>query len=101
MQLVRQADLWTALHAALPGFRRREIGPDHVWFADDIFGMTEEWIEDFANEVARRDARIPFTMQSRVNLITPPVAAALRAAGAQEVWLGVESGSQRVLDAMD
>ena len=80
---------------------KREIGPDHVWFADDIFGMTEEWIEDFANEVARRDARIPFTMQSRVNLITPPVAAALRAAGAQEVWLGVESGSQRVLDAMD
>jgi anaerobic magnesium-protoporphyrin IX monomethyl ester cyclase len=78
-----------------------EIGPDHVWFADDIFGMTPEWIHEFAEEVTRLDARIPFTMQSRVNLITPCVALALRAAGAQEVWLGVESGSQRVLDAMD
>ena len=78
-----------------------EVGPDHVWFADDIFGMTAEWIADFADEVSRRDAMIPFMMQSRVNLITQPVAAALRAAGAQEVWLGVESGSQRILDAMD
>lgn len=80
---------------------KSDIGPDHVWFADDIFGMTADWIGEFADEVIRRDAVIPFTMQSRVNLITQPVAAALRAAGAQEVWLGVESGSQRVLDAMD
>ena len=80
---------------------KHEVRPDHVWFADDIFGMTVEWIAEFAAEVMRRDALIPFMMQSRVNLITQPVAAALRAAGAQEVWLGVESGSQRVLDAMD
>jgi anaerobic magnesium-protoporphyrin IX monomethyl ester cyclase len=80
---------------------KHEVGPDHVWFADDIFGMTAEWISEFAEEVRRRDAVIPFMMQSRVNLITQPVAAALRAAGGQEVWLGVESGSQRILDAMD
>jgi len=80
---------------------KHEVRPDHMWFADDIFGMTAEWIDDFAREVLRRDAVIPFMMQSRVNLITRPVAAALRAAGAQEVWLGVESGSQRILDAMD
>ena len=80
---------------------KHEVRPDHVWFADDIFGMTAEWIAEFADEVVRRDAAIPFMMQSRVNLITQPVAAALRAAGAQEVWLGVESGSQRILDAMD
>jgi anaerobic magnesium-protoporphyrin IX monomethyl ester cyclase len=80
---------------------KHEIGPDHVWFADDIFGMTPEWLGEFAAEVERRDARIPLTLQSRVNLITPAVASALRAAGGQEVWLGVESGSQRVLDAMD
>jgi anaerobic magnesium-protoporphyrin IX monomethyl ester cyclase len=40
-------------------------------------------------------------MQSRVNLISVPVADALRRAGAHEVWLGVESGSQRIIDAMD
>ena len=80
---------------------KHEVAPDHVWFADDIFGMTADWIGEFADEVIRRDAVIPFSMQSRVNLISQPVAAALRAAGAKEVWLGVESGSQRVLDAMD
>jgi anaerobic magnesium-protoporphyrin IX monomethyl ester cyclase len=80
---------------------KKEVRPDHVWFADDIFGLTPAWIEAFAEEVARQDASIPFMMQSRVNLIDASSAAALRAAGADEVWLGVESGSQRILDAMD
>lgn len=80
---------------------KHTVGPDHIWFADDIFGMTGRWIADFADEVARRDACIPFMMQTRANLITDPVAEALATAGAAEVWLGVESGSQRVLDAMD
>jgi anaerobic magnesium-protoporphyrin IX monomethyl ester cyclase len=80
---------------------KADVGPDHIWFADDIFGMTTDWLRQFAGEVAGRDAAIPFTLQSRVNLITEPVAEALRAAGAREVWLGVESGSQRILDAMD
>jgi anaerobic magnesium-protoporphyrin IX monomethyl ester cyclase len=80
---------------------KERYDPDHLWFADDIFGMSENWLRDFADEVERRDAAIPFMMQSRVNLISVPVADALRRAGAQEVWLGVESGSQRVLDAMD
>jgi anaerobic magnesium-protoporphyrin IX monomethyl ester cyclase len=40
-------------------------------------------------------------MQSRVNLMRPDVVSALASAGAEEVWLGVESGSQKVLDAMD
>lgn len=77
------------------------VHPDHIWFADDIFGLTAEWILDFAREVRIRDARIPFMMQSRANLMTPTVVSALAAAGAEEVWMGVESGSQRILNAMD
>jgi anaerobic magnesium-protoporphyrin IX monomethyl ester cyclase len=77
------------------------VRPDHIWFADDIFGLTADWIEAFAGEVNDRDARIPFTMQSRVNLMRPNVVAALAEAGAEEVWLGVESGSQAILAAMD
>ncbi|MEA3017624.1 MAG: anaerobic magnesium-protoporphyrin monomethyl ester cyclase [Sphingomonadales bacterium] len=80
---------------------KQDVAPDHVWFADDIFGMTARWIAQFAEEIDRRGALIPFMMQSRVNLIDPAVAHALKAAGAAEVWLGVESGSQRILDAMD
>ncbi len=80
---------------------RERVRPDHVWFADDIFGLTPAWIESFADHVVARDARIPFMMQSRVNLMKPRTAAALAASGAEEVWMGVESGAQVVLDAMD
>jgi anaerobic magnesium-protoporphyrin IX monomethyl ester cyclase len=80
---------------------KRDIAPAHLWFTDDILGLDPEWIDAFAAEVERRDARVPFSMQTRVNLVTPRVAAGLARAGATEVWLGVESGSQRILDAMD
>ena len=80
---------------------KQHIGPDVLWFTDDILGLDVEWTCAFANEVERRDARIPFTMQSRVNLITDKSVSALERAGAREVWLGIESGSQKILDAMD
>lgn len=80
---------------------RDEVRPDHLWFADDIFGLTPRWVQAFARAVRDAGARIPFMMQSRVDLMRPEVVAALAEAGAEEVWLGVESGSQRILDAMD
>ena len=80
---------------------RRAVAPDHVWFADDIFGITPRWIEAFAAEVRARGAAVPFSMQSRVNLMTPSAVHALAEARCEEVWMGVESGAQHVLDAMD
>jgi anaerobic magnesium-protoporphyrin IX monomethyl ester cyclase len=77
------------------------IAPDHVWFADDIFGLTARWIERFTDAVEARGARTPFMIQCRADLLVPHVVAALARAGAEEVWLGVESGSQKILDAMD
>jgi anaerobic magnesium-protoporphyrin IX monomethyl ester cyclase len=78
-----------------------DVRPDHLWFTDDILGLDAEWIAAFADELGRVDAAIPFTMQSRVNLMTERAVAALARAGAREVWLGIESGSQKILDAMD
>jgi anaerobic magnesium-protoporphyrin IX monomethyl ester cyclase len=78
-----------------------EVSPDHLWFTDDILGLDVDWVVAFATEVVRADAVIPFTMQSRVNLMTEKSVAALAKAGAREVWLGIESGSQKILDAMD
>ena len=80
---------------------KHEFGATHLWFADDIFGLRAQWVRDLADEVAKLDAAIPFKMQSRVDLMTPENAGALRRAGCAEAWLGVESGSQKVLDAMD
>jgi anaerobic magnesium-protoporphyrin IX monomethyl ester cyclase len=80
---------------------KEEVRPDHIWFADDIFGLTAPWITAFAAAVAEREARIPFMMQSRADLMRAGVVSALADAGAEEVWMGVESGSQHILDAMD
>ena len=80
---------------------RAAVRPDHIWFADDIFGLTAKWVTRFAEEVTARHVRTPFMMQCRADLLRPNVVAALAAAGAEEVWIGVESGSQRILDAMD
>ena len=77
------------------------VKPDHVWFADDIFGLTPHWVEEFADEVDARGCATPFKIQARVDLIDAPAAEALRRAGCETVWVGAESGSQGVLDAMD
>jgi len=76
-------------------------GAGHLWFADDVFGLKHSWVEELAEAVERQGAVIPFKIQSRVNLVTPEVACALRRAGGTEVWMGVESGSQKILDAME
>ena len=78
-----------------------EFGAEHLWFADDIFGLRPKWVRELASEVERLDAAIPFKMQSRVDLMTPDTVSALRRAGCAEVWMGAESGSQKILDAMD
>jgi radical SAM superfamily enzyme YgiQ (UPF0313 family) len=74
---------------------------DHIWFADDIFALSSRWTLEFAAEVERQRASIPFKMQSRCDLMTRDTVGALRRAGCAEVWMGAESGSQRILDAMD
>ena len=80
---------------------KRDLGPDHIWFADDIFGFRVDWVNDFAGAIAGSGGAIPFTIQTRADLISEGMAAALREAGCEEAWLGAESGSQRVLDAMN
>lgn len=75
--------------------------PDHLWFADDILGLKPGWIEKFAKLLKDQNTVVPFKCLQRADLVTEPVAAALAQAGCQTVWLGAESGSQKILDAMD
>ncbi|PWT98022.1 MAG: B12-binding domain-containing radical SAM protein [Terriglobia bacterium] len=75
--------------------------PGQLWFADDIFALSPHWTHEFAAAVEAADAQIPFKMQSRCDLMTRDTVADLRRAGCVEVWMGVESGAQSVLDAMD
>jgi anaerobic magnesium-protoporphyrin IX monomethyl ester cyclase len=82
-------------------FLKRSFNPDHIWFADDIFGFRVDWVAEFAASVQAAAASIPFTIQTRADLVGERMAEALREAGCREAWIGAESGSQRVLDAMN
>jgi anaerobic magnesium-protoporphyrin IX monomethyl ester cyclase len=82
-------------------FLKGRYAPDHLSFADDIFGLQPLWVERFASALRERRATTPFKCLSRADLLGPDVVRALRAAGCRTVWIGAESGSQRILDAME
>lgn len=80
---------------------KQSFAPDHIWFADDIFGFRADWVRAFAQAARAGGGPVPFTIQTRADLMSAEMAAALREAGCREAWLGAESGSQKVLDAMN
>jgi len=76
--------------------------PDYIWFMDDIMGLKPRWWGAFADELERRELRVPFKCLSRADLVLREGAVEdLRRAGCDIVWMGAESGSQKILDAMD
>jgi len=77
--------------------------PDHIWFVDDIMGLKPRWWQQFADAVEQHDARIPFKCLSRADLIVRDAdnVSALAQAGCDIIWIGAESGSQKILNAMD
>ena len=80
---------------------RESFGVEHIWFADDIFGFRTDWVLEFARAMHASGSTVPFTIQTRADLVSEPMARGLREAGCAEAWIGAESGSQKVLDAMN
>ncbi|QHN04976.1 B12-binding domain-containing radical SAM protein [Granulicella sp. WH15] len=79
----------------------KRAGVQHIWFGDDVFALNHHWVSEFAAEVTKRNASIPFKVQSRADLMGEETVLHLKEAGCAEVWMGVESGAQKILDAMD
>ena len=75
--------------------------PDMVWVSDDVFTINHKWIRDYAAEMRRRGLRIPFECISRADRLSAEMLDLLAELGCFRVWIGSESGSQRILDAMD
>jgi anaerobic magnesium-protoporphyrin IX monomethyl ester cyclase len=76
-------------------------GVQHIWFGDDVFALNHHWVKEFADEIEAMHCVLPFKIQSRADLMTRATVADLKRAGCTEIWMGVESGSQKVLNAMD
>ncbi len=76
--------------------------PDHIWFADDILGLKPGWLPDFAACLQAANVTIPFKCLNRADLLLRDGEIdALKRAGCQITWIGAESGSQKILDAME
>lgn len=74
--------------------------PDMIWMADDVFTIHHGWLFQYAAELKRRGLRIPFECISRADRLNPQIIALLAELGCFRIWIGSESGSQRVLDSM-
>ena len=80
----------------------RTYHPYHLWFCDYIFGLKPGWIPRFAQIVHEKGAAIPFKCLARVDLLLRDEAIVhLARSGCRSVWVGAESGSQKILDAME
>jgi radical SAM superfamily enzyme YgiQ (UPF0313 family) len=75
--------------------------PDMLWYADDVFTIHPSWILRFAELMGQRRLRVPFECITRADRLNPQLADALAELGCFRVWIGSESGSQRILDAME
>jgi len=81
---------------------KEKYQPDHIWFADDIFGLRPNWIQEYSDLAKAQGAVIPFKCLSRADLLLrKDTIPKLKQAGCEIVWIGAESGSQKILDAMD
>jgi radical SAM superfamily enzyme YgiQ (UPF0313 family) len=80
---------------------RDRYSPDMLWIADDVFTIHHGWLAEFELEMNRRGIRIPFECISRADRINAEAADLLAKLGCFRIWIGSESGSQRVLDAME
>lgn len=80
---------------------RERYNPDTIWFVDDVFTINPRWMEEFTREVNQRGAVIPYECITRADRLNQRMVEALKESGCFRVWIGAESGSQKILDAMD
>jgi anaerobic magnesium-protoporphyrin IX monomethyl ester cyclase len=77
------------------------FGVDYVRFCDDVFGISRPWIEELIDRMLEADLGLQFECLARVDLLKPDLLHRLRKAGLARVYVGVESGSQKMLDLMN
>lgn len=78
-----------------------DYNPDTLWFVDDVFTISHKWMNEFTNELKRRNLKIKYECITRADRLNEEVISMLKESGCFRVWIGAESGSQKIIDAMD
>ncbi|MGH2538177.1 MAG: B12-binding domain-containing radical SAM protein, partial [Candidatus Promineifilaceae bacterium] len=79
---------------------KERYDPDQLWYADDVLTIANRWFLRYAALLRERGLRLPFECISRADRLNDEVIAALAEMGCYRLWIGAESGSQRILDGM-
>jgi radical SAM superfamily enzyme YgiQ (UPF0313 family) len=74
---------------------------DLIWFVDDVFTVSHKWLNEFRDTLKQRNMTVRFECITRADRLNETVLDVLKDAGCFRVWIGAESGSQRIIDAMD
>jgi radical SAM superfamily enzyme YgiQ (UPF0313 family) len=80
---------------------KQHYSVDSIWFVDDVFTISHKWLEEFVNELTIRNVAIPYECITRSDRMNEDVIKKLKKSGCFRVWIGAESGSQKVIDLMD
>ncbi|RPI60288.1 MAG: radical SAM protein [Ignavibacteriales bacterium] len=80
---------------------QKEYNPDTLWFVDDVFTISHKWLNEFNETLKQRNLKIKFECITRADRMNEEVIKLLKDAGCFRVWIGAESGSQKVIDLMD
>ncbi|PXY38904.1 B12-binding domain-containing radical SAM protein [Flavobacterium cheongpyeongense] len=78
-----------------------KYNPDAIWFVDDVFTISHKWLIAFHEEVVRQNAQIRFECITRAERLNNEILQLLKEAGCFRIWIGAESGSQKIIDLMD
>ncbi|MGK4566190.1 B12-binding domain-containing radical SAM protein [Flavobacterium sp. 3HN19-14] len=79
---------------------KEKYNPDAIWFVDDVFTISHKWLTAFHEEVVKQNAQIRFECITRAERLNEEILKLLREAGCFRIWIGAESGSQKIIDAI-
>ena len=82
-------------------YLKRTYNPDGIWFVDDVFTVNFKWIKELNKEFQKRGLKIPFECITRAERLNDAILKCLQEMGCFRIWIGAESGSQKIIDAMD
>lgn len=80
---------------------RENYSFDMIWFVDDVFTINHRWLREFVDELELRKLNVPYEIITRSDRLNEEVVQLLKRSGCFRVWIGAESGSQKIIDAMD
>jgi radical SAM superfamily enzyme YgiQ (UPF0313 family) len=80
---------------------KEEYNPDSLWFVDDVFTVSYKWLFAFNDELNKNNLKINYECITRADRMNEEVIKTMKDSGCFRVWIGAESGSQRIIDAMD